>query len=88
MKTFDQLNAEYLARYKFNTVYNYYLTRIALLLGALFSWLMVRSHTTEYSSGLFVVMFVLYMGAVAYCVVWVFGFWLRPFVRVFSKWSS
>jgi hypothetical protein len=85
MKTFNQLNAEYLARYKFNTVYNYYLTRIALLPCVFFSWAMVRSLPNEQPSALFLVMFALFMGAVAYSVAWGFGFWLRPFVRILSR---
>jgi hypothetical protein len=85
MKTFDQLNAEYLARYKFNTVYNYYLTRVALLLCASFSWAMVRGLPRDDYTALFLVMFALFMGAVAYSVAWGFGFWLRPFVRILSR---
>jgi hypothetical protein len=84
MKTFDQLNAEYLARYKYNTVYNYYLTRIALALSAAFSWAMVRGLPNEQPSALFLVMFVLSMGTAAYCVTWGLGLVIRPIARWLS----
>jgi hypothetical protein len=84
MKTFEQLNAEYLARYKFNTAYNYYLTRIALLPCVFFSWAMVRGLPNEQPSALFLVVFVLFMGTVAYCVTWGLGLVIRPIARWLS----
>jgi hypothetical protein len=88
MKTFDQLNAEYLARYRFNVVYNYYLTRIALLPCVFFSWPLMRDYTmspAESFYGHFLILPVIVVTVIAYPATWVFGFWLRPFVRVFSK---